>query len=109
MSSFLTQIEDDLKQDVLYPTEKAITGFLFMSAGLGGIYAILMPDAEPAVIPWVGLALGAVALREAPSLKRLAGGLGGLGAGVFVAETMGFSVILSAGVGAIAGQMWLSP
>jgi hypothetical protein len=109
MASFLKQIEADFEHDVVSPAERAVATYIYMSVGMGGVYAILMPSAEPAVIPWVGLALGAVLLREAPSLKRIAGGLGGLGAGVFVAETLGFSTILSAGVGAAAGQMWLNP
>lgn len=108
MSSFIKEIEQDLQQDVVTPAEQAVTTYLYMSAGVGGVWQIMVPSTNPALVPWVGLGLGAVLLREAPSLKRVAGGLGGLGAGVFIAETFGFSTVLSAGIGAAAGQMFLA-
>ncbi len=82
--------------------------FGYSSMGAGGLWRLMYPGGDPALVPWVGLAGGMIIGFEITPLWNASNILAGVGAGVFLGELFGQNPIVSAAVGAAAGYFMLT-
>lgn len=80
----------------------------YSALGAGGLWRLMYPGGDPAIVPWVGLAGGIIISVEASVLFGMSNVLAGIGAGVFFGELFGQNLLVSAVVGAAGGYFMLS-